>query len=70
MSKHISKTDAVFKGIRADLYVEILSTERAYCSVCDADYLPTKPYHAAGVCAVCFAAGTQPVEIPCLELRP
>lgn len=70
MSKLISKKSAVFKRTRAELDEEILLTERVYCSVCDADYLSKPPHHHAGVCSVCFAAGTQPVEIPCLELRP
>lgn len=70
MTKTIAKKYDVFKRTRAELDEDILLTERAYCTVCDADFLPSKPHHHAGVCAVCFAAGTQPVEIPCLELRP
>lgn len=70
MSRTIAKNRVVFKSSAHENDEDILWTERQYCIVCDADFVPTKQHHEAGICTVCFVAGTKPVEIPRLELRP
>jgi hypothetical protein len=70
MPNIIAKKPASYKGKRCQEVVDILVTERCYCTVCDADFVPTKQHHHAGLCTVCFVSGATPVEIPRLELRP
>lgn len=68
MKKNIPELRLVFKSSLEELDGDILWTERIYCIVCDADFVPHDPTHDR--CPHCRAADAHPVEIPCLELRP
>jgi len=68
MRKNIQQARVVFKSSAEELDGDILWTERVYCVVCDADFIPHDPAHDR--CPVCRAANAYPSEIPCLELRP